>query len=271
MGCGTSKGDVLVGATTTSDDASSSSAVVTTSASTVVSPWGNAHVGSTHLGAPASRPPDSATTIHFSMVGHEYDAFATHAWGKDLLGRCTHTRVVLLVSGLKKRLIKCWLDENQMTGDIVAQMTQGIDDSSVVIVCVTYEYIRKVSGKGPKGASDNCKLEFDYTMRRKGPELVVTVVMEPSCLNPREWEGAVGAQVGGLLYVDLSMDDSHEGFERGLDRVAKEVKDRQKRLAALPRDPVLPSSGDKSAQAGGKAAARCLATNTCCCALACSE
>jgi hypothetical protein len=132
------------------------------------------------------------------MVGHEYDAFATHAWSKDLLGRCTHTRVVLLVAGLKKRLIKCWLDENQMTGDIVAQMTQGIDDSSVVIVCVTQEYIEKVSGKGPKGAGDNCKIEFDYTMRRKGPEMVVPVVMEPSCLNPREWEGAVGAQVGVL-------------------------------------------------------------------------
>ena len=205
MGCGTSKGDVLVGATTTSDDASST--VVTTPASTVVSASvGSAHVGSTHSDAPATRPPDlvlvsdhptilKATTI-FRMVGHEYDAFATHAWSKDQLGRCTHTRVVLLVSGLKKRLIKCWLDENQMTGDIVAQMTAGIDDSSVVIVCVTYQYIKKVSGKGPNGASDNCKIEFDYTMRRKGPELVVTVVMEPCCLNPREWEGAVGAQVG---------------------------------------------------------------------------
>ena len=85
-----------------------------------------------------------------------------------------------------------------MTGDIVAQMTQGIDDSSVVIVCVTQEYIEKVSGKGPKGAGDNCKIEFDYTMRRKGPEMVVPVVMEPICLNPREWEGAVGAQVGVL-------------------------------------------------------------------------
>jgi len=204
MGCGTSKGDVQVDiattsqrATTTSDDASS--AVVTTSASTVVSTSaGSAHVGSAHLDAPASRIPDFATTIHFRMVGHEYDAFATHAWSKDLLGRCTHTRVVLLVAGLKKRLIKCWLDEIQMTGDIVAQMTQGIDDSSVVIVCVTQDYIKKVSGKGPKGANDNCKIEFDYTMRRKGPEMVVPVVMEPICLNPREWEGAVGAQVGVL-------------------------------------------------------------------------
>ena len=209
MGCGTSKGDVLVGATTTSDDtvavvnqvapapAPVSSAVVTTPAYTVVSTSvGSAHVGSTHSDAPATRPPDFATTSNFRMVGHEYDAFATHAWSKDQLGRCTHTRVVLLVSGLKKRLIKCWLDENQMTGDIVAQMTAGIDDSSVVIVCVTYQYITKVSGKGPNGASDNCKIEFDYTMRRKGPAMVVTVVMEPCCLNPREWEGAVGAQVG---------------------------------------------------------------------------
>ena len=48
--------------------------------------------------------------------------------------------------------------------------------------------------------------------------------------------------MGSLLYVDLSMDDRHEGFERGLDRIAKEVQDRQKHLAALPRNTVLPSS-----------------------------
>ncbi len=55
--------------------------------------------------------------------------------------------------------------------------------------------------------------------------------------------------MGSLLYVDLSMDESHEGFEKGLDRIAQEVRDRQKRLAALPRDAALPSSAfPKAAQ-----------------------
>ena len=108
------------------------------------------------------------------------------------------------------------------------KMTEGIEDSEVMIACVTPNYITKVSGKGPNGANDNCKVEFDYGIRRKGPEMFVPVVMETDCRDPKQWQGSLGAYLGNILYVDLSMDADHEGFERAVDRIVQEVRKRQK-------------------------------------------
>jgi hypothetical protein len=51
-----------------------------------------------------------------------------------------------------------------MQGDINSKMTQGIDDSAVIVVFITNQYIRKVAGDGAAGADDNCKMEFDYAV-----------------------------------------------------------------------------------------------------------
>ena len=51
-----------------------------------------------------------------------------------------------------------WFDEDRMRGDVVAQMTAGIDQSSFVLVFVTNNYIQKVAGQGRLGANDNCKV-----------------------------------------------------------------------------------------------------------------
>jgi hypothetical protein len=94
-----------------------------------------------------------------------------------------------------------------LRGDAVTRMTVGIDRSTVVLVFVTRNYIRKVAGDGPMGANDNCKAEFDYACNRKGIERLVPVVMEGGCREPRSWHGAVGMRLGSQLYVDLSRDD----------------------------------------------------------------
>ena len=52
--------------------------------------------------------------------------------------------------------LSCWLDEEQMQGDINLQMTDGIDNSAVVVAFITTRYVTKVNGKGPRGADDNC-------------------------------------------------------------------------------------------------------------------
>lgn len=116
-----------------------------------------------------------------------YDAFLTHDWGTDKLGRSNHDRVILVNEGLKKSGVKAWLDEERMRGDIVHQMTQGIEDSFVLVVFITENYIMKVAGMGPNGANDNCKVEFDYSVRRLGASMMVPVVMEPSCRDTRKW------------------------------------------------------------------------------------
>ena len=161
---------------------------------------------------------------------HNYDAFISHAWSKDSMGRDNHKRAIAIADGLRKRGIKCWLDKNQMIlmEDIVGQMTKGIDDSSVVIACITSEYIKKVSGQGFNGPNDNCKIEFDYAIRRKTSRFIIPVIMEPNCLNTKDWVGAVGAYLGGLMYIDLSMDEKSKGFEKGLDLLVAKIKIAQK-------------------------------------------
>lgn len=161
---------------------------------------------------------------------HKYDAFISHAWSKDSMGRDNHKRAIAIADGLRKRGIKCWLDKNQMIlmEDIVGQMTKGIDDSSVVIACITREYIKKVSGQGFNGPNDNCKIEFDYAIRRKTSRFIIPVIMEPNCLNTKDWVGAVGAYLGGLMYINLSMDEKSKGFEKGLDLLVAKIKIAQK-------------------------------------------
>ena len=110
----------------------------------------------------------------------------------------------------------------------MSKMTGGIDDSWTVIACLSLNYVTKVSGKGPNGAGDNCKIEFDYSIHRLGPAMLVPVVMDPDCRDPKQWQGAVGAYLGNLLYVDLSMDAGQEGFEKAVDRIVQEIRTRQK-------------------------------------------
>ena len=48
------------------------------------------------------------------------------------------------------------------------QMCRGIDNAKVVLVFITKRYCDKVGGDNE---GDNCKLEFNYAVRRKGKNL----------------------------------------------------------------------------------------------------
>ena len=176
-------------------------------------------------GKKASKVAKTKNTSKAIKNNYEYDAFISHTWAKDSVGRDNHKRAIAIADGLHKRGIKCWLDKNQMIlmEDIVGQMTKGIDNSSVVIACITREYIKKVSGQGFNGPNDNCKIEFDYAVRRKTSRFIIPVIMEPECLNTNEWIGAVGAYLGGLMYINLSMSEKSKGFEKGLDLLADKI------------------------------------------------
>jgi len=109
-----------------------------------------------------------------------------------------------------------------MRGDIVSQMTRGIDDSLTSIVFITEMYIRKVAGKGKRGMIDNCKVEFDYAVQRKEGNMI-SVVMEPSCIDTTTWKGAVGAYLGSKLFYDFTVDTK---LETCVDSLVSEIKRR---------------------------------------------
>ena len=159
-----------------------------------------------------------------NLRGLKYDAFLTHDWGEDAQGRSNHERVKQVKDALDANGIKCWFDEERMSGEINKKMTAGIDDSATVVVFITSRYIMKANGDGPNGSNDNCKFEFDYGLMRKGVEKMITVVMEPACHKTSDWTGTVGGKLGGLLYTDLSGDLAGPQFENNIKTLIANIK-----------------------------------------------
>ena len=115
-----------------------------------------------------------------------------------------------------------WFDQERMEGNIIDQMTDGIDESACVIVCITRNYIEKVSGDN--GPNDNCKCEFEYARLRKGPtKRLLPLVMEESCKSQTTWAGSVGFALGVQLYVDLRSDRQME-WDKGVEDCIQRIK-----------------------------------------------
>ena len=74
---------------------------------------------------------------------------------------------------------------------------------------------------------------------------MIAVVMEKSCKNPRDWTGAVGGKLGGLLYIDLS-DDAN--FDGGLNHLITEVRKvtADERVASSSSPATAPASVDST-------------------------
>ena len=179
----------------------------------------------THQRVDVATPPFSPSERRRSGQGApmQYDCFLTHDWGEDEEGRSNHARVGKLCAALKAEGIRPWFDEECMRGDINDKMVDGIERSGAVVCFITDRYLEKAWGKGANGHNDNCKFEFDYSLRRKGVEAMIPVVMEKRCRNPSDWAGTVGGKLGGKLYIDLSSDDS-SAFDSGVKQLAAEIR-----------------------------------------------
>ena len=183
-----------------------------------------------------------------SEMATTYAAFLSHDWGTDELGRRTHDRVKRVHALLRQNGIATWLDEEEMRGNIVQRMTEGIESSTLVLVFVTRNYIDKAAGRGPNGESDNVFREFQYSCQRKtvGVQLL-PVVLEPSCLNQRTWDGAVGFNLGNHLYVDLADDSDFES------KVTSDLAPRIRAALAMPSSSAHPANAPAPAAAGSGA------------------
>ena len=60
--------------------------------------------------------------------------FLRHPGGTDTAGRDNHQRVLRISKALEGSGLTTWIDENEMRGDIVERMVEGIDNSAVVLV-----------------------------------------------------------------------------------------------------------------------------------------
>lgn len=120
--------------------------------------------------------------------------FASHDWGKD---NRNHKKVSIVVDALRGRGIDVWFDETHMKGNILDSMCKGIDDSDVVLIFVTQNYISKVESGGD---ADNVRREFMYAS--KNPKKLLAIRFDSHLVS--NWPGPVGMVLGSHLYTDLT-------------------------------------------------------------------
>jgi len=155
--------------------------------------------------------PNTASTS--SLI--QTDCFLSHNWGEK---NKNHDNVKKINEALKIRGLKTWLDENKIEGNIRYKMAEGIDNIKCVIVFITREYRDKVNGIDMK---DNCKYEFTYAMNQFGSQNMIPVIMEKEMKEPNKWKGELGAALGSMLYIDLSVDID---MEKKYDELYKRIK-----------------------------------------------
>ena len=123
--------------------------------------------------------------------------FASHDWGK---GAVNHARVSTVVNSLRKRNIRVWFDETHMKGNILDAMCKGIEESDVVLIFVTCNYMKKVEQGGD---TDNVRREFMFASAT--PRKLVPIRFDDDL--PRTWTGPLRMILGAQLYVDMSAHD----------------------------------------------------------------
>jgi hypothetical protein len=117
---------------------------------------------------------------------------------------------------LERAGVKAWVDEQRLDSDLNNEMSDGIDQSKLVLIFVTRAYIEKVQGYGRRGPDEACKAEFEYALRRHGVKRMLAVVMDPECRDTSSWTGAVGFRLGSQIYHDLSGDGVDQERLNGL-------------------------------------------------------
>src|SRR5690349_2055895 len=98
-------------------------------------------------------------------------------------------------------------------------MTRSIDQSDVVLVFVTNNYMLKCD----KDDNDNCKLEFDYAYVKKQTARMIAVVMEEGLHLTAQWSGPVCAALGLNPSFDLS---TPKRTNDNLPRLCQEIRRR---------------------------------------------
>jgi len=144
-----------------------------------------------------------------------YEAFLTHDWGIDELGRDNHLRVSNLNKALQAKGIKTWFDEEELEEDIVQKMEKGVSSSHTVVVFVTERYMHKLN----KIDEDNCKNVFITATTARGVRNMIFVVMEPRMRDQSKWIGPLVFEAGTQEFISY-VDDS----QSSVDELAKRIK-----------------------------------------------
>ena len=105
---------------------------------------------------------------------------------------------------LINRRFRVWIDFDQMHGNIMDAMAQGIEQSQMILICTSEQYRR----------SNYCRAEAHYAFQRQR-KLVPILLQEH--YQPDGW---LLFLIGQLIYVDFTKHD----FDHSMDMLMKELR-----------------------------------------------
>ncbi|CAF3072435.1 unnamed protein product [Rotaria socialis] len=128
----------------------------------------------------------------------------------DIMISYSHKEKVLckqIYDELTKAGYRIWIDFDQMHGNVMDAMAQAIEQSNVIIICMSEQYRR----------SNYCRAEAHYAFQR---QLKIVPILLQKHYKPDGW---LSFLIGQLLYVDFT---KHE-FVRAMKLLMKELQTEQ--------------------------------------------
>ena len=111
--------------------------------------------------------------MHQTMISYQWDSQAD---------------AVRIKEALEEQGYKVWMDIEQMSGNIYEKMSEAVETSDLIIVCMSGKY----------EVSENCNRELQYAQDLRKKIIPVKIERE---YKPR---GPLRLIVSGALYVDFS-------------------------------------------------------------------
>ncbi len=116
-----------------------------------------------------------------------------------------------------------WIDWKHMHGSILVAMAQGIDDSDIILYCVTEQYSQ----------SPHCQKEAEYAFVQQ--KIMIPLLFQ-SKYKPTGW---LGLLLGASLYIDFTKNNftqNYENLKREIQANAIRISNNQNEVAKLTLD-----------------------------------
>jgi len=146
------------------------------------------------------------------------DVFISYAGDKDGESRDNRARAKRLNMSLKSAGFETWFVDQQFGSNVRNQMAKGIENSAVVLICVTRRYMEKVA----EDTDSNCKFEFEYAVVKRGTLHMLPIVMEESMADTSKWNGSLSMTLGRHQYRKL-MSDVDFDFDFAVQKIVADI------------------------------------------------
>ena len=132
------------------------------------------------------------------------DIFISHAWGNDSDGRDNHKRSDELFNTLKAKGYSVWFDTYDISGNIDSCIMNGINNSKVVLLCLTEKYFNKINNAvHGQILNDNCYKEWNYSLFKQ--KKIIPLVMDSNTSNIYlNTDGVIQMYLNSCLYINMS-------------------------------------------------------------------